>query len=342
MASGDVVVIAELWWSGWIAGFTSAGLAILLILVGLSFLAGGADGILGLRASSPFCVKNREAVITGGASGIGLEVARKLLAKGSYVHLIDINKESLNKATLELAESVAGSAENKFSTYLCDVTNSADFAHVLEDIQLSACSRSNRVSILINNAGTLSGKCWQDMSQGDFEKTVAVCSIAHFTAAKALIPDMIANHDGAIVTISSLMGYLPGVQLADYCAAKHAAVGLHDALRLELGSKGIHFLLVCPYLVDTDMFRGAFDAPHLWLVRKLFPALRVEHVAQSIVDSLQSRRYLLVLPRVLSLTPFLAKLLPVKMFEFLIGLAGASDGMRTAIISRKGQEDAQQ
>ncbi|GBG27926.1 Short-chain dehydrogenase/reductase family 16C member 6 [Hondaea fermentalgiana] len=335
-AAAAAAVETSSWWAGWLAGIACAAVAILAALATLTWVAGGTSGLAGVGPSKPFRLHGRDAVITGGASGIGLQLAKRLVDAGVFVHLVDIDEDALERAAREIGEQHAATQaqrpEQVCETHLCDVADPEAFPRVLKDrVQVSARRRGRHVSLLINNAGVVSGKAWEDLSATEFERTVRVGAIAHFAALKTLLPDMVAHADGAVITVSSLMGLLPGAQLADYCAAKHAAVGLHEAMRLEVKDV-VHFLLVCPYLVDTPMFQGAFEAPNLWLVRKLFPPLRAGAVADSILGALCQRQYTLILPRVLALAPFLAKLLPVKLYETGLTWMGARDGMRTARI----------
>lgn len=117
------------------------------------------------------------------------------------------------------------------------------------------------VQILINNAGVVSGKRVQDVSDAAIERTMQVNTISHMYLIKEFLPSMIARKRGHIVTIASLAGIAASPLMMDYNASKWGAVGMDEALRLELKKEG-HFryiktTCICPYLIDTGMFKGA-------------------------------------------------------------------------------------
>jgi all-trans-retinol dehydrogenase (NAD+) len=96
---------------------------------------------------------------------------------------------------------------------------------------------------------------------------------------------MIARRGGHVVTISSLMGMLPGASLSDYCASKFATVGLTQCLRLEmikLTGGAVSTSLICPYVIKTDMFQG-ITVSFQWL----FPVLRPRFVASKVLEAVQ-------------------------------------------------------
>ena len=136
------------------------------------------------------------------------------------------------------------------------------------------------------------------------------------------------------------MGYMAGVRLTDYGASKWGCVGFHESLRMEIraakgdaecGLANVHAMLVFPYVVDTRMFRGAFDvsrAPwYVSLVWRLFPKLRAEDVAREIIRGLKTRRDVMFLPWYFRVVPPLLQLLPVALRDFVQEVAGARDGM---------------
>lgn len=114
------------------------------------------------------------------------------------------------------------------------------------------------VDIVINNAGVVNGRMFLDAEDEHLERTMKVNIMAHMWMLKAYLPAMLARNSGYIVTVASTMGYAPAVGLSDYCASKHAAVGFHESIRLELRrlNSAVRTLLVCPYATSTGMFEG--------------------------------------------------------------------------------------
>lgn len=115
------------------------------------------------------------------------------------------------------------------------------------------------VSILINNAGIVTGKKFLDCPDELMEKSLDVNFKAHLWTYKAFLPAMIANGHGHLVCISSSAGLIGVNGIADYCASKFAACGFAESIFIELFAqkiKGIKTTIVCPYLISTGMFEG--------------------------------------------------------------------------------------
>ena len=117
-----------------------------------------------------------------------------------------------------------------------------------------------------------------------------------------------------IVTIASIMGMVGSCSLADYCASKHAQIGMHESLRMELMGTGVETLLVCPWGIRTGMFSGLYESND-WSAkvgRILFPMLTPECVIDSIVSAIEHRDRKLVLPHYMTYLIYCLKmLLPV-------------------------------
>ncbi|XP_043545274.1 epidermal retinol dehydrogenase 2 [Chiloscyllium plagiosum] len=167
------------------------------------------------------------------------------------------------------------------------------------------------VSILINNAGIVTGKKFMESPDALLEKTMEVNSLAHFWTYKAFLPAMIASNHGHLVSIASTAGLFPVNGLADYCASKFAAVGFAESVALELlvsGKNGVRTTIVCPYFINTGMFDGCKTKwPHL------LPILDVNYAAKKITDAILRDQVLLVMPRSLYFMFAIKNLLPVKL-----------------------------
>ena len=116
------------------------------------------------------------------------------------------------------------------------------------------------ISILINNAGIVSGKTTMELSEPMIERTIAVNTTSHLYTIREFMPDMIKNKRGHIVTIASMAGLagIPG--LSDYCASKFGAFAIDESIRLELKKSGdyknVKTTCICPYYINTGMFDG--------------------------------------------------------------------------------------
>ncbi|NXG36038.1 RDHE2 dehydrogenase, partial [Dromaius novaehollandiae] len=176
------------------------------------------------------------------------------------------------------------------------------------------------VSILINNAGIVTGKRFIDSPDSLVEKTMEVNTMAHFWTYKAFLPAMMASNHGHLVSIASSAGLIGVNRLADYCASKFAAIGFAESISLEmrdLGKTGIKTTIVCPYFINTGMFDGCKTK---W--PRLLPILEPEYVAEKIVTAIRQNQEILILPRSLYFLFALKNVLPVKVSVLLGDFAG--------------------
>jgi len=228
--------------------------------------------------------------------------------------------------------------------HTCDLTNPQQLQNVLSNIRRDFGDKN--VDILINNAGVANGKSFEDLTQKDWEKTFNVNVLAHFSLVHSLLPGMISNEYGHIVSIASVLGLYGLVpRCADYVASKFAAVGLMEAIEYELHCKGVKSVglsTVCPYMIATPMFAGTVPSRF----PNALPILTPEFVAANIVDGVKNRRRLIVLPGDFLQFPILKYLLPksvlLAMADFsgtgcsmdkFVGRSGASNGYHNGEIS---------
>ncbi|NXN21833.1 RDHE2 dehydrogenase, partial [Nycticryphes semicollaris] len=166
------------------------------------------------------------------------------------------------------------------------------------------------VSILINNAGIVTGKRFMDSPDSLMEKSMEVNIMAHFWTYKAFLPAMIASNHGHLVSIASAAGLIGASRLADYCASKFAAVGFAETVDSEMrvmGKTGIKTTIVCPYFINTGMFDGCRSK---W--PRVLPSLEPEYVAEKIMTAVRRDQEILIIPRSIYFFVFLKHLLPVK------------------------------
>lgn len=256
-------------------------------------------------------------LITGAGSGIGRSMALKFARKGAILVLWDINPDG-NKETASLIEKENGKAY----AYSVDITN----RNAVNEAAANVKNEVGVVNIVINNAGIVVGKRLLDIPDNMIEKVFNVNVLSHFWITKAFLPDMIERDHGHFVTIASLAG-LGGIpKLTDYCASKFAAVGLMEALFLELRSEGlqnIHTTTVCPYFINTGMFDGAGS--------KLFKTLEPEYVADQVIAAVLCNQQMLLLPRPFYLLITLKTMMPTNALLALHDACGSYHSMKTFI-----------
>jgi all-trans-retinol dehydrogenase (NAD+) len=249
-----------------------------------------------------FDLKEKTAVVTGGAAGIGLETCRRLVKAGCVVTLWDVNAAALARARKELSRGGV-----KVFAYTCDVTKGARVA----ELARRAAKDMGRVDILVNNAGILFPGGFLDQPLEKWEKTVDVNFVALLHTIHAFLPGMHARNAGAIVNVSSAAGLLGVPGIAVYGATKWAVFGLTESLRHEswnAGKRGVKWTSIHPMYVKEGIFAGA-RLPGLGGL--ISPRVRNhDEVAKAIVEyALKRGRFAPIRPRSVKTTLVLRGLL---------------------------------
>ncbi|XP_007430283.1 epidermal retinol dehydrogenase 2 [Python bivittatus] len=251
-------------------------------------------------------------LITGAGSGIGRLMALKFARLGAVLVLWDVNLEG-NKETARLACKIGAARVHE---YICDCSKRQEVYQVADQVKKEV----GDVSILINNAGIITGQMFLDTPDMLLEKSIQVNTMAHFWTVKAFLPAMVASNHGHVVTISSAAGFNGVNKMADYCTSKFAVLGFAESLASEMlamKKNGIKSTIVCPYLVNTGMFDGCETK---WPC--LLPIINPEYAAERIVSGiLRNERYILM-PRVLYFCNVMKSILPAKMVDVLYDYFG--------------------
>ena len=182
-----------------------------------------------------FAFKNRTAVVTGGAQGFGLDIAKRFLDSGAKVFIWDIDEKLLESAADELKNP------NLFYNAV-DVSNYKDVEKNVTEITL----KSN-IDILINNAGITgpTAPVWEyDVEM--WNKIVQINLMGTFNCCRAIVPNMIKNNYGRIVNVASVAGKDGNANASAYSAAKAGVLGLTKSLGKELADKNIAVNAVTP------------------------------------------------------------------------------------------------
>jgi NAD(P)-dependent dehydrogenase (short-subunit alcohol dehydrogenase family) len=208
---------------------------------------------------------SRVAVVTGGASGIGLGVAQQLAADGHQVAILD-----RNGAAAEAAASELRSQDAKAVALEVDVADWASVEAALAQVR----AELGPVEILVTSAGIESFDPVAEITREKWDRIVAVNLTGTFTCAQAALPDMLGVGWGRIVTISSSSAQSGAPNMAHYAASKGGVIGLTKALAVELARSGITANTIAPSLVDTPMARqaeAAGDFPGVDVVGPMVP-----------------------------------------------------------------------
>tara|TARA_A100000164_G_scaffold305114_1_gene281233 strand:- start:146 stop:892 length:747 start_codon:yes stop_codon:yes gene_type:complete len=182
-----------------------------------------------------FDLKNRTAIITGGAQGFGLDIAKKFLDFGANVIIWDIDKKELEKASKEINN-------DKLSFNIVDVSS-------FNDVEKTAnlITKSTKIDILINNAGITgsTAELW-NYDVKEWNKIIEINLMGTFNCCKSIVPNMIQNNYGRIVNIASVSGKDGNANASAYSSAKAGVLGLTKSLGKELADKNIAVNAVTP------------------------------------------------------------------------------------------------
>jgi NAD(P)-dependent dehydrogenase (short-subunit alcohol dehydrogenase family) len=185
------------------------------------------------------------AVITGGASGIGLATARQLAARGARLMLADIEANALADAATSFEADGTDVA-----TFECDVRH-LDQVQALAD---ATFERFGAAHIVFNNAGVAVGGPIVDMTHADWQWIIDVDLWGPIHGVEAFVPRMVEQGAGGhVLFTSSFAGLVPNVGLGPYCVAKYGVVALAEVLRRELRDARIGVSVLCPMRVGTNI-----------------------------------------------------------------------------------------
>lgn len=186
-------------------------------------------------------LKDKVALVTGGARGIGEGIVRRFVAEGAKVMIGDV----LDEAGVALADELG--ANVAFLHH--DVTSRADWREVIAQTE----ARFGKLDILVNNAGVLFFCGFEDLSEGQIDTLIDVNLKGVINGCQLAIPALERAGGGAIVNMSSADGISGANAVSVYCATKFAVRGLTKALALELGPRGIRVNSIHPGGIYTPM-----------------------------------------------------------------------------------------
>jgi NAD(P)-dependent dehydrogenase (short-subunit alcohol dehydrogenase family) len=185
----------------------------------------------------------RTAVVTGGASGIGLATARLFAAEGMNVVLADVEPEALAAAT-------EGFEHDRVEGVVCDVTSK----DAMDDLAGRSFDRFGRVHVLFNNAGVAVGGPMVDMTHDDWRWVVDVNLWGPIHGIEAFLRPILAHGEGGhLLFTASFAGLAPNVGLGPYCVTKYGVVAMAEVLQKELRDQGVGVSVLCPMRVATNI-----------------------------------------------------------------------------------------
>jgi len=197
-------------------------------------------------------LEGKTALVTGGASGFGAEIATTFVREGAHVTIMDLNEEG--------AEAQAKACGNGTVAVGGDVTNAKDIRRAVE-----AGTRNGRLDIVVNNAGwTHRNKPMLDVTEDEFDKVYAINVKSIFHMTNATVPVMRAQGGGVVINIGSTAGIRPRPGLSWYNSTKGAVNLLSRSMAVELAPDNIRVNCIAPVMGATALltsFMGAEDTP---------------------------------------------------------------------------------
>ena len=191
-----------------------------------------------------FDLKNRVAIITGGAQGFGLAISKRIIQSGGKVVIWDIDENAVETALKEINS-------NDLSFKKVDVTN----FEAIEKALLETENELGKIDVFVNNAGVtgMNAKVW-DYPLDEWKKVIELDLNSTFYCCKAVVPHMIKNNYGRIVNIASIAGKEGNPNASAYSTAKAGVIGFTKSLGKELADKNIAVNCVTPAAAKTRIF----------------------------------------------------------------------------------------
>lgn len=189
-------------------------------------------------------LKEKTAIITGGARGIGREIALCFARVGANIVICDVNKDVMEGTKKELENLGVG-----VLALAVDVTKLAE----VEDMVNKTIDKFKKIDILINNAGITRDNLLIRMSESEWDSVLAVNLKGTFNCTKAVLRPMMKQRGGKIVNIASIIGIMGNAGQANYAASKAGIIGLTKSIAKEVSSRNINVNAIAPGFIQTDM-----------------------------------------------------------------------------------------
>ncbi len=188
-------------------------------------------------------LKDKVAIITGAAKGIGFSTAQRFAQEGAIAILADMNLEFVKAAAAQIPNAQA---------YAMNVTDRASIQAVVDQVM----QKHGRIDILINNAGITQDARLVKMTEAQFDAVIDVNLKGVFNCTQLIVPHMLEAGSGSIVNASSVVGIYGNFGQTNYSATKFGVIGFTKTWARELGPKGIRVNAICPGFIATEMVKA--------------------------------------------------------------------------------------
>lgn len=217
-------------------------------------------------------VKDKVAVVTGGAQGIGLALCTRFAREGALVVLSDLSQEACERQAAPIGALPVAA----------DVGREEDIANLVS----AAVDRFGRIDLFVSNAGiAVDGGI--DTPNDGWRKIIDVNLMSEIFAARHAIPHMLERGSGYLLNVASAAGLLVIPDTVSYTVTKHAAIGFTEWLAVMYGDRGIGVSVLCPAAVRTAILEGKEDTP------EGRDAITTEQLADIVMDGLAEERFMI-------------------------------------------------
>ncbi|XP_038051479.1 estradiol 17-beta-dehydrogenase 11-like [Patiria miniata] len=265
-----------------------------------SFVKTCVDLFAPLSIRRPKDVTCEIALVTGGGAGLGRLMAIELAKLGATVVIWDVNQHGNEETARIIRELDAGDV----LAYTVDVSKAEQVYAAADRVRQEV----GDVTMLVNNAGVAHYKPVLECSDRLIQKMVDVNAISHFWLLKTFLPAMKEANHGHIVTIAGTAAYFPIRHMGAYTSSVCAAVGIHDAIQVDLtfeNKTGIKMTLVCPSLIATNMILGRINYGTASITSP-------EEAARIIIEGVILNKRMVCVPKRVLIYTVMKSLIPVK------------------------------
>lgn len=203
-------------------------------------------------------LRDRVAIVTGGARGIGGAIVTAFAAEGADVAIADVLGED---AAAPVLEAVAAAGRRALLVHT-DVSDEASVTAMVDRVR----AELGDVDVLVNDAGTFSQVFFHELTAAEWDRVMGVNLRGCFLCTRAVLPRMLERGRGKVINVASQLGQIGGTEMVHYSASKAGVIGFTKALAREVSTKGIHVNAIAPGPILTEMMAQETEE---WAAQKL-------------------------------------------------------------------------
>ena len=193
-------------------------------------------------------IRDKTALVTGAASGLGRAIALRLAKQGARLHLADLNPAALQTTAAEIR-----ALGRRVAVTCCDLTDSAALESLVADVH----HHWDGLDILVNNAGIAWYGPTQKMSDDEWDKLLTLNLHVPIRLTRRFLKTLLARPEAHVINMASICGWVCGGRFNAYHVSKFGLVGFSEALRAEFNRHGLGVTAVCPGPVLTDLYKNS-------------------------------------------------------------------------------------